>query len=247
MTLYGAMQEFPLTTAHILGRMQRIYADSEVVTLREPGESTRASYSEVAERSERLSAALAELGVGDGDRVATYSWNTQEHLEAYMAVPTMGAVLHTLNIRLFEEQLVYVANHAEDKVVLVDASLVKPLSKVADQLETVEHFVVVGQGAEAELPNQLDYEELLAAQKPGLRLPRAGGEPGRGALLHQRHHGQPEGRPVLAPLDRAARHGRGHGRVDRGQLGRPDPADRAHVPRQRLGPGAPGGPGRART
>ena len=179
--------------------------------------------------------------------MATYSWNTQEHLEAYMAVPTMGAVLHTLNIRLFEEQLVYVANHAEDKVVLVDASLVKPLSKVADQLETVEHFVVVGEGAEAELPNQLDYEELLAAQKPGLRLPRAGGEPGRRALLHQRHHGQPEGRPVLAPLDRAARHGRGHGRVDRGQLGRPDPADRAHVPRQRLGPGAPGGPGRART
>ncbi|HYI37118.1 MAG TPA: long-chain fatty acid--CoA ligase [Thermoleophilaceae bacterium] len=170
-TLYGAMQEFPLTTAHILGRMQRIYADSEVVTLREPGESTRASYSEVAERAQRLSAALSELGVGDGDRVATYSWNTQEHLEAYMAVPTMGAVLHTLNIRLFEEQLVYVANHAEDKIVLVDASLVKPLSKVADQLETVEHFVVVGEGAEAELPNQLDYEELLAAQKPGYDYP----------------------------------------------------------------------------
>ncbi len=171
MPLNGAMQDFPLTTAHILGRMQRIYADSEVVTLREPGESTRASFAEVAERAERLSAALAELGVGPGDRVGTYAWNTQEHLEAYMAVPTMGAVLHTLNIRLFEEQLVYVANHAEDKVVLVDASLVEPLSKVADQLETVEHFVVVGKGAGDELPNQLDYDELLAAQSPGFDYP----------------------------------------------------------------------------
>ena len=132
---------------------------------------TRASYSEVADRSERLSAALAELGVQPGDRVATYAWNTQEHLEAYMAVPTMGAVLHTLNIRLFVEQLVYVANHAEDKVVLVDASLVKPLAELADQLETVEHFVVMGKGAEGELPNQLDYEELLAAQSPGFDYP----------------------------------------------------------------------------
>ncbi len=171
MTLYGSMQEFPLTTGHILDRMGRIYADSEVVTLREPDRTTRASFSAVVERAERLSAALAELGVGDGDRVATYAWNTQEHLEAYLAVPTMGAVLHTLNIRLFAEQLVYVANHAEDKVVLVDASLVGPLAKLAGQLETVEHFVVMGQGAEGELPGQLDYEELLAAQSPGYDYP----------------------------------------------------------------------------
>ena len=96
----------------------------------------------MAGRAERLASALGRLGVGDSDRVGTFVWNDQDHLEAYLAVPSMGAVLHTLNIRLFPEQLAYVINHAEDKVIIVDASLAPLLARVRDQLTTVEHIVV---------------------------------------------------------------------------------------------------------
>src|SRR5262249_34883207 len=123
-------------------------------------------------RAERLAAALARLGVRAADRVATFCWNTREHLEAYFAVPGMGAVLHTLNIRLFPDQLVYVANHARDRVLLVDDSLVPQLAKVRPQLETVEHVIVVGDGdAKALGPEVLRYEALLAAERPGFAWP----------------------------------------------------------------------------
>src|SRR5688500_15058925 len=107
--LEGLMQhDHPLTLQHVLERMRGMNGDGEVVTLVGEGEKTRASYAEVGDRVDRLCAGLKQLGVGDGDRVATFAWNTQRHLEAYMAAPCMGAVLHTLNIRLFPEQLVYV-------------------------------------------------------------------------------------------------------------------------------------------
>ena len=131
-------------------------------------------------------------------------WNSQAHLELYMAAPCMGAVLHTLNIRLFPEQLTYIANHAKDKVIFVDDSLVPLLAKVAPSFETVEHYVVVGDGDAGSLPNAIRYEELLAEQAGALRLPRARRAHGRRPLLHERHDRQPEGRPVLAPLERAA-------------------------------------------
>ena len=144
--LEGLVQhDHPLTLQHILRRMRRMYGDSEVVTLTDDG-TTRASYGEVCDRIDRLCGALRALGIQDGDRVATFAWNSQRHLEAYMGVPCMGAVLHTLNIRLFEEQLTYIANHAKDKVVLVDDSLVPLLEKVAPRFETVEHYVVMGDG-----------------------------------------------------------------------------------------------------
>src|ERR671913_565345 len=121
--LEGLMQhDYPLTLQLLVDRMRHLYADSEVVGVRQ-GERTRASYGQVIERAERLSSALQNLGVQQGDRVATFAWNTREHLEAYLAVPCMGAVLHTLNIRLFAEQLEYIVGHAEDHVVLVDPAL----------------------------------------------------------------------------------------------------------------------------
>ncbi|MCW2991390.1 MAG: long-chain fatty acid--CoA ligase, partial [Solirubrobacterales bacterium] len=132
--------DHPLTVTHILDRMRRLYADSEVVTLRENG-VTRASYGDVAARVDRLARALTGLGIGPADRVATFAWNSQEHLEVYLAAPSMGAVLHTLNIRLAAEQLTYIANHAEDKVVFVDDSLVALLEPLVETFETVEHFV----------------------------------------------------------------------------------------------------------
>src|SRR5213593_3472479 len=137
------MQERPLTIAALLEHGQRIHGGSEVVTCEGEG-VRRARFGEVGERAERLAAGLSRLGVRAGDRVGTFCWNAQEHLEAYLAVPSMGAVLHTLNVRLFPEQLIYVTNHAADRVVLVDDTLVPVLAKAVAELRTVEHFVVVG-------------------------------------------------------------------------------------------------------
>src|SRR5205807_739293 len=116
-------------------------------------------------------AALCRLGIGPGDRVGSLAWNHQEHLEAYLAVPCMGAVLHTLNIRLFADQLAYVVNHGGDRVLIVDDSLVPLLARVARDLTSVEHFVVVGGDDASALPNALRYEELLAAEEEGFAWP----------------------------------------------------------------------------
>ena len=131
----STMQDFPLTITAILRHGRRVYADSECVTWTDGG-ARRATFAEVADNADRLAAALTKLGVRDGDRVGTFCWNTQEHLEAYFAIPCLGAVLHTLNIRLFPEQLAYVINHGEDKVVIVDDTLVPVLARVVDELQT---------------------------------------------------------------------------------------------------------------
>ncbi|MCC6763650.1 MAG: fatty acid--CoA ligase [Deltaproteobacteria bacterium] len=167
----STMQDHPLTITDLFTYGRTVHADSTVATRDERG-TRRATFAAVAARAERLAAALARLGVRPGDRVATFAWNSQEHLEAYFAIPAMGAVLHTLNIRLFPEQLVYVANHAEDRVVIVDDSLVPLLAKVRPLLETVEHVIVVGDGdASALAADALRYEDLLAAERPGYAWP----------------------------------------------------------------------------
>ncbi|MFN8103728.1 MAG: long-chain fatty acid--CoA ligase [Acidimicrobiia bacterium] len=165
------MQDPPLLIRDILEHGRRVYGASVVSTWE--GEKARsATFAEVADRADRLAAALARLGVGIGDRVGTFSWNTQEHLEAYLGVPAMGAVLHTLNIRLFPEQLVYVVNHAADKVVIIDDSLVPLLARVIGEIETVEHIVVVGMGDASALGREVHrYEDLLAAESGGYDYP----------------------------------------------------------------------------
>jgi fatty-acyl-CoA synthase len=166
--LTGLMQDdFPLSLQHVLGRMRTLNSDAEVVTLRSAdGGRSRASYGEVAGRVDRLAGALAAHGVVAGDRVATFAWNSQEHVELYMAIPCMGAVLHTLNIRLFPEQLVYVINHAEDRIVFIDDSLVPLLAPLAAQLKSVELFVLMGDGDPGTLEPVVRYEEFLAAAEP---------------------------------------------------------------------------------
>ena len=182
----------PLTLELILERMRRIYGDSEVIGVR-GGERTRASYAEVADRADRLSRALEGLGVQTGDRVATFAWNSQEHLEAYLAVPCMGAVLHTLNVRLFADQLVYTVNHAEDTVVLVDDTLVSVLEELAPRFETVRHYVVFGDGDAGSLPGALRYEELIAAQEPGYDRPAIDDRQAAGLCYTSGTTGNPKG------------------------------------------------------
>ncbi len=170
--LLSTMQDHPLTITDVFRHGQAIHAASEVATA-EGDRVRRARFAEVADRATRLAAALHRLGIRVGDRVATFGWNTQEHFEAYFAVPSMGAVLHTLNIRLFPEQLAYVANHAEDRVVLVDDSCVSLLAGVRDQLRTIEHVIVIGSGDASALGTRvLRYDDLLAAERPEYDWPR---------------------------------------------------------------------------
>ncbi len=169
--MFGTMQDFPLTISHILRHGRDVHAETGVVATFEGEQSSHASFADVNERAERLAKALAGLGIGDGDRVGTFCWNHQQHMEAYLAVPAMGAVLHTLNIRLAPRQLAYVINHAGDRVILVDASLAGLLARVRSELVSVEHFIVIGDAGESPLGETLSYEDLVASEEPGYSWP----------------------------------------------------------------------------
>jgi fatty-acyl-CoA synthase len=125
--------------------------------------------------------------------VATFSWNTQQHLELYLGVPCMGAVLHTLNIRLFPDQLTYIVNHAEDKVIFVDESLVPALAKLVPEFEAVERYVVIGDGDAGSLPDPLRYEELLAEQEPSFDYPELDERQAAGLCYTSGTTGNPKG------------------------------------------------------
>ena len=160
----STMQDAPLLLSGLLEHGRTVYAQSTVLTWE--GDRVRtATYGEVGERAHRLAGALAGLGVQVGDRVGTLLWNTQEHLEAYLAVPSMGAVLHTLNLRLFPEQLAYIINHGADEVILVDATVLPLLATVAAQCPTVRAYVLIGDGDTSGLGGVPvhRYEDLLAA------------------------------------------------------------------------------------
>jgi fatty-acyl-CoA synthase len=163
--MLSTMQDGQLSIANLLRHGSRAHARSEVVTWMGEG-SRRSTYAEVGQQAAKLANVLRGLGVTGDQRVATFMWNNAEHLVAYLAVPSMGAVLHTLNLRLFPEQLTYIANHAEDHVVLVDATLVPLLAKVLPTFETVRHVVVVnGDATTLEAPSGVtvhSYAELMA-------------------------------------------------------------------------------------
>ena len=172
---FSTMMERPLLISDLFEHGRRLYRDSRVITVEEGGDRV-ATYAEVGDRTDQLAKALQKLGVRQEDRVGTFCWNSQEHLEAYFAISSMGAVMHTLNIRLFPEQLAYVINHAKDKVIIVDDTLAAVLGQVADSMDTVEHIIVVGNGDDSPLRSAPRarlhrYEALLAAESPGIEWP----------------------------------------------------------------------------
>ncbi|SFP45259.1 fatty-acyl-CoA synthase [Amycolatopsis arida] len=172
--MLSTMQDGQLSLATLLRHGSTVHAESEIATWTGAG-SRRTTFGEVGRRAAQLAHALRGLGVTGDQRVGTFMWNNAEHFEAYVAIPAMGAVLHTLNIRLFPDQLVYVANHAEDHVIIVDGTLVPLLAKQLPRLETVRHVVVTGGDAGAlEAPEGVrvhDYEELLAGQPDTFEWP----------------------------------------------------------------------------
>ncbi|HEX6519456.1 MAG TPA: long-chain fatty acid--CoA ligase [Streptosporangiaceae bacterium] len=169
----STMQEFPLTIGAIMRHGASIYGRSECVTWTGAG-ARRADYKTIAANAARLARALNKLGVNPGDPVGTLSWNNQEHLEAYFAVPGMGAVLHTLNIRLDPPVIAHIVNHAEDKVLIVDDTLVPLLAAIQASLSTVEAFIVTGKGDASALEGSrpvLRYDDLLAVEEPAFDWP----------------------------------------------------------------------------
>ncbi len=164
----STMMDAPLQISRMLEHGSILHARSEIATWTGDG-ARRLTFAEFAAQAAQLAHALRdELGVTGDERVATFQWNNAEHLAAYFAVPSMGAVLHTLNIRLFPEQLVYVATHAQDRVVLVDGTLIPLLARSLAEMKTIEHVVVVGEGDPAPLAaskvNVHRYADLVAGK-----------------------------------------------------------------------------------
>ncbi|WP_255220355.1 long-chain fatty acid--CoA ligase [Actinomadura chibensis] len=166
------MRSWPLTVSSILRHAASVNGDRVIVTRTGEGVRTR-TFAETAARAARLAHGLRALGVAGDERVATFQWNNAEHVEAYVGVPSMGAVLHTLNVRLPPEQIEFIVAHARDRVVIADAALAGSLAPMLPRMGTVEHVVVVGEAGPPALEALAasgkavhDYEELLAAAPP---------------------------------------------------------------------------------
>jgi acyl-CoA synthetase (AMP-forming)/AMP-acid ligase II len=163
----GLIMDYPLTLTQFFERARKLFHRKTMAT-RVPGAGLqRYTYGDYADRVCRLSAALAGLGLTKGDRVATFAWNSHRHMEVYFAAPLMGMVLHTVNIRLSAQDLTYIINHAEDRVLIVDASLWPLLEPIRKDLKSVRQIIVMKDTPAAEIPaGALDYEALLAGAKP---------------------------------------------------------------------------------
>lgn len=163
----GLMQDWPLRVTTIIDHAARFHGDREIVTRTVEGPIARTTYKEVHLRSRKVAQALTKLGVKEGDIVATMAWNTARHLEAWYGIMGMGAVCHTLNPRLFAEQLVYIINHAEDKIIFLDLTFVPILEGIADKLPNVKAYVIMTDRAhmpQTKLPNALCFEEIVEAE-----------------------------------------------------------------------------------
>ena len=188
------MMDYPLTITHFFERTRRLFPKKTLGT-RVPGVGlVKSTYADFADRTARLAGALAELGVRKGDRVGTFAWNSHRHLEIYFAAPMMGAVLHTVNIRLSPHDIRYIVNHAEDRVLIADASCWPLLEPIKNDLKSVAHFIVMRDTPGAALPpGTLDYEELVAAARPVESWPRLDENDAAGMCYTSGTTGHPKG------------------------------------------------------
>ena len=158
------MMDTPLSLVSLVERAEKLFPKKEIISRTHGGVLTY-TYGDMAKRTRALASALEKLGVQKGDRVGTFAWNHHRHLEAYFAAPSMGAVLHTINIRLSKEHISYIVNHAEDKVLLIDVDLLPLIEQVKDELKTVEAFVVMSDEKtvpESSLSPLYSYEQLVS-------------------------------------------------------------------------------------
>jgi fatty-acyl-CoA synthase len=164
--MLGTMQDWPLLVSKLIDHAAIYHGQREIVSLSCEGPKHRTNWATVRGRAKQVAGALRRLGMQPGDRIATLAWNTWRHVESWYGISGMGGVAHTINPRLFEEQIIYIANHAEDRVLFFDLTFVKLVEKLAPSLSTIEHFVLLTDRAhmpESSL-NLLCYEDLLAAE-----------------------------------------------------------------------------------
>jgi fatty-acyl-CoA synthase len=194
----STMQDVPLLISRILTHGSTIHGDSQVITWTgEAGPQCR-SFAEIGVRSAQLAHALRDdLGVVGDDRVATLMWNNSEHVEAYFAIPSMGAVLHTLNLRLPPEQLAWIVNHAADKVIIANGSLLPLLAPLLPHLKTVEHVVISGPGDRSSLAGSHaqvhEYEDLIAGKPTAYDWPELDERTGASMCYTSGTTGDPKG------------------------------------------------------
>ena len=173
--MHGQMMQQPLMISSLLVHAERHHGEQQIVSRRVEGDIHRQTYRELAQRSRRMANAISALGVQPGARVATLAWNGHRHLELYYAVSGSAAVLHTLNPRLHPDQVVYIADHAEDEVLFFDLTFLPIIEAVAGRLKTVRHLVAMTSRAHmpasVKLPDLLCYEDLLEAQSDEYEWP----------------------------------------------------------------------------
>ena len=180
--------DYPLTLSHLFDRAGRYFGGTEIVSRRPDKSIHRTTWGEVHKRAQKLANALQRLGVRPGDRVATLGWNHSLHLEAYFAIPVMGAVLHTLNPRLSGADLAYIVNHADDKVLLVDDVLLPVYERFKNEVHP-KHVIVWGNAPDG----TLDYEQLIRAEMPEFTAPRVDEKQAAGVCYTSGTTGRPKG------------------------------------------------------
>lgn len=172
--MHGLMQDRPLLISSLIEHAATFHPNTEIVTRQADGRFERANWRSIRDQAKRVANALGELGIQQGDRVGTLAWNTRRHMELYFGVSSAGAVLHTVNPRLFKEQLVYIINHAEDSVLFFDPMLASLVEELAPSLTTVRTYVAMGsrdQMPAIQLPRLLCYDDLVAKQSPDCAWP----------------------------------------------------------------------------
>ena len=158
------MQDFPLLLSTLYDHAVWIHPDQEIVSVEADLSISRHTYGETDVRVRKLASAFDRLGIEPGQALGSFAWNNQRHHELYWATANTGRILHTINLRLFPEQVIYIVNHAADKALFIDPGLVPLIAPIADRLETVEHWVVMGPEASDALPGSVSYEDLIADQ-----------------------------------------------------------------------------------
>src|SRR5436309_444846 len=190
----GLIMEYPLTLTHFFERTRRLFSKKTLGT-RVPGVGlVKYTYADFCDRTARLAGALAALGIRKGDRVGTLAWHSHRHLEAYFAAPLMGAVLHTVNLRLSAQDIAYIVNHAEDQVLITDASLWPIVEPIRKDLKSVRHVIVMPDARCPPPTRRARLRDAGGRRPAGRRLAEARGDRRRRHVLHVGHHRAPEGR-----------------------------------------------------
>ncbi|MEM8800548.1 MAG: AMP-binding protein, partial [Pseudomonadota bacterium] len=194
--MLGLMQEWPLLVSKILEHAEINHNRREIVTLTTEGPEHRYTYGECGIRARKVAQALERLGVGFGDRIGTLAWNTYRHVECWYAISGMGAVTHTINPRLFPEQIVYIANHAEDRILFFDTTFMPLIEKLGPMMKSIEHFVAMTDSAhmpETSLPNVVCYEDIVEAEDGNYEWPEFDENTAAGLCYTSGTTGNPKG------------------------------------------------------